>query len=566
MSTTPGAAPGAAGHIADATVRVDAGAALGPVRRIWTSFGYDEINWTSMPTGKRHLKTIRAFAEQPYFVRSHYIFNSGIGWSLPHWGAGNVYHEDAAGQPFYDFSIADQVYDAVVHAGHRPLVELAFTPRALVPDGAEKTFPFEPSPTQWSPYEAGLWAMPPKDYAKWGGLVRALVEHCVARYGAAHVRGWLWELWNEPDIAYWRGTPEQFYALYDITAAAVKAALPDAAVGGPTTTGDLGPGRRGHELLRGFLAHCARSGAPLDFVSFHTKGGRFTPWRVYGPLGGPAPTPESPSSLKMLREVRAALDAVAAHPKFRDLPCIVDECDASVPAHWGVYDNANFAYRNTEYFPVFQCKLMKKLLDLDARGGARVHQATTWSFYFEGERFFEGTRSLFTAQEIQKPVLNAYRMLSRLGTTRLAVESSGAWPLDRLDDGAAGMPEEIDAIATTGGDGVSVLVWRHADDQYAADSRATAVTLKLEHLPFRGEARLSHWRIDAAHSNSHTVWRALGGPQDPSERELAAIRERQELERLEPDRSLTVRDGAASVQIALPLPSVSLLEIRPAAH
>jgi len=562
VSTTPGAA----GHIADATVRVDAGAALGPVRRIWTSFGYDEINWTSMPTGKRHLKTIRAFAEQPYFVRSHYIFNSGIGWSLPHWGAGNVYHEDAAGQPFYDFSIADQVYDAVVHAGHRPLVELAFTPRALVPDGAEKTFPFEPSPTQWSPYEAGLWAMPPKDYAKWGGLVRALVEHCVVRYGAAHVRGWLWELWNEPDIAYWRGTPEQFYALYDITAAAVKAALPDAAVGGPTTTGDLGPGRRGHELLRGFLAHCARSGAPLDFVSFHTKGGRFTPWRVYGPLGGPAPTPESPSSLKMLREVRAALDAVAAHPKFRDLPCIVDECDASVPAHWGVYDNANFAYRNTEYFPVFQCKLMKKLLDLDARGGARVHQATTWSFYFEGERFFEGTRSLFTAQEIQKPVLNAYRMLSRLGTTRLAVESSGAWPLDRLDDGAAGMPEEIDAIATTGGDGVSVLVWRHADDQYAADSRATAVTLKLEHLPFRGEARLSHWRIDAAHSNSHTVWRALGGPQDPSERELAAIRERQELERLEPDRSLTVRDGAATVQIALPLPSVSLLEIRPAAH
>ncbi len=86
------------------------------------------------------------------------------------------------------------------HAGHRPLVELAFTPRALVPDGAEKTFPFAPSPTQWSPYEAGLWAMPPNDYQKWGGLVRALVEHCVARYGAEHVRGWLWELWNEPDI------------------------------------------------------------------------------------------------------------------------------------------------------------------------------------------------------------------------------------------------------------------------------------------------------------------------------------------------------------------------------
>ena len=552
-------------HIAEATVRVDGGASLGPMRRIWTSFGYDEINWTSTPTGKRHLKTIGAFAEQPYYVRSHYIFTSGIGWSLPHWGAGNVYHEDADGRPFYDFSIADQVYDAVVQAGHRPLVELAFTPRALVPADAEQRFAFEPSPTQWSPYEAGLWAMPPKDYDRWGGLVRALVEHCVARYGAEHVRGWLWELWNEPDIAYWRGTPEQFHALYDVTAAAVKAALPEAAVGGPATTGDLGPGRRGHEFLRGFLAHCARRGTPLDFVSFHTKGARYTPWRVYGPLGGPAPQPQSPSSLKMLREVRAALGAVAAHPRFRDLPCIVDECDASVPAHWGVYDNANFGYRNTEYFPVFQCKLMKKLLDLNQRSDAHVDQATTWSFYFEGERFFEGTRSLFTAQAIDKPVLNAYRMLSRLGDTRLAVDAGRAWSLDRLDDGEAGMPEEIDALATVGHRGVSVLVWRHTDDQYARDARDADVTLRLERLPFSGGVRLHHWRIDARHSNSHTAWQAQGAPQDPSEAQLRAIKERQGLERFEPERTESIRDGELTLRIPLPLPSVSLIEIQPAA-
>jgi xylan 1,4-beta-xylosidase len=546
------------------TVRVDCGAPQGPLRRIWTSLGFDEINWTSTPAGKRHLRTIAAFAERPYYVRSHYIFNSGIGWSLPHWGAGNVYHEDASGRPFYEFAIADQVYDAVVHAGHRPLVELAFTPRALVPDGAEKTFAYEPSPTQWSPYEAGLWAMPPKDYDKWGGLVRALVEHCAARYGAEPVRGWLWELWNEPDILYWRGTPEQFHALYDVTAAAVKTALPGAQVGGPATTGDLGPGRRGHEFLEGFLAHCARRRTPLDFVSFHTKGARFTPWRVYGPLGGPAPVRQSPSSLKMLREVRAALDAVSAHAEFRDLPCIVDECDASVPAHWGVYDNDNFAYRNTEYFAVFQCKLMKKLLDLDARSAARVHQATTWSFYFEGERFFEGTRSLFTAAAIEKPVLNAYRMLSRLGDTRFAAESTHTWTLDRLDADEAGMPEEIDALAAGGPSRVSVLVWRHADDQYATDPDAADVALRIERLPFRGNVTVTHWRIDASHSNSHAAWQAQGAPQDPTAGQLAVIRERQGLERLEADRSETVRDGMLTLRLSLPLPSVSLIEVKPA--
>ena len=208
---------------------------------------------------------------------------------------------------------------------------------------------------------------------------------------------------------------------------------------------------------------------------------------------------------------------------------------------------------------------MKKLLDLDTRGAARVHQATTWSFYFEGERFFEGTRSLFTAQGIEKPVLNAYRMLSRLGEMRLAVESTGAWSLDRLDESEAGMAEEVDALATSGRDGVSVLVWRHADDQYAIAARDTAVIVRLERLRFSGSARVSHWRIDAAHSNSHTVWRALGAPQDPSERDLRTIEERQGLEQLEPDQTMTVRDGTLTLRIGLPLPSVSLLEVRPAA-
>jgi xylan 1,4-beta-xylosidase len=230
-----------------------------------------------------------------------------------------------------------------------------------------------------------------------------------------------------------------------------------------------------------------------------------------------------------------------------------------------VYDNANFAYRNTEYFAVFQCKLMKKLLDLNARSDAHVHQATTWSFYFEGERFFEGTRSLFTAGEVAKPVLNAYRMLSRLGDTRLTSTSTHAWSLDRLDGEDAAMPEEIDALAAARGrEAVQVLVWRHADDQYATDARQSAVTVHLERLPFGGEVRIEHMRIDARHSNSHSAWQELGRPSDPTAAELAAIKARQGLEPAEPVRRERVHDGSLTVRLALPLPAVSLLEIRPA--
>jgi xylan 1,4-beta-xylosidase len=75
---------------------------------------------------------------------------------------------------------------------------------------------------------------------------------------------------------------------------------------------------------------------------------------------------------------------------------------------------------------------------------------------------------------------------------------------------------------------------------------------------------VSHWRIDARHSNSHTAWCALGCPQDPSASDLHAIEARQRLERYEPDRTDTVRDGGLMVRVVLPLPGVSLVEIRPA--
>jgi hypothetical protein len=65
-------------------------------------------------------------------------------------------------------------------------------------------------------------------------------------------------------------------------------------------------------------------------------------------------------------------------------------------------DELTHRYIRTGYL-ASSCKLMKKLLDLDAVGAARVHLATTWSFYFEGERFFEGTRSLFTAGASRSP-------------------------------------------------------------------------------------------------------------------------------------------------------------------
>ena len=183
--------PGAP-HVRSAAVVVDASHELGAIPRIWSSIGYDEINWTYTPAGKTLLKTFGSLGGGGYLVRAHYVFCSGSGFGIPHWGNGNVYHEDADGNPYYDFTIADATYDAIVGSGNHVLVELAFTPRELVPEAADE-IELPLSPTVYSTYEHGAWSYPPNDYAKWGGLIEAHVAHCLERYGADEVDHWLWE-------------------------------------------------------------------------------------------------------------------------------------------------------------------------------------------------------------------------------------------------------------------------------------------------------------------------------------------------------------------------------------
>jgi len=65
----------------NAFVTVDAGQPIGPLPRPWTTFGYDELNWTYTPRGKRALRAFGEFAERPYFVRAHNLLTSGRGYS-----------------------------------------------------------------------------------------------------------------------------------------------------------------------------------------------------------------------------------------------------------------------------------------------------------------------------------------------------------------------------------------------------------------------------------------------------------------------------------------------------
>ena len=253
-------------------IQVHADQSQGELSPIWNYFGYDEPNYTYAVNGRKLLGELGALGAKPAYVRVHNLLTTGDGAASLKWGSTNVYTEDAAGKPVYSWTILDQIFDAFHAAGIKPLVEIGFMPEALSthPEPYRHTFP------QGSIYTG--WAYPPKDYQKWSEVVFQFVHHLRERYGDAEVKTWLWEVWNEPDIDYWQGTPQEYFKLYDFSVDAVLRALPEARVGGPDSTGPANP--KAAEFLRSFLDHCAHQrnyvtgkiGSRLDFISFHPKG------------------------------------------------------------------------------------------------------------------------------------------------------------------------------------------------------------------------------------------------------------------------------------------------------
>src|SRR5215471_14857390 len=388
------------------SIRVDAQASEGAWQPVWSFFGYDEPNYTYAENGKKLLGELRELSKAPVYVRTHNLLTSGDGSSSLKWGSTNAYTEDANGNPVYDWKIVDRIFDTFKEKGITPLVEVGFMPEALSTN---------PNPYRHSFPKGDIftgWAYPPKDYAKWQELCFQFAIHLRERYGAAEVKSWLWEVWNEPDIPYWKGTREEFFNLYDHAAAGILSAVPGAKIGGPDTTGAAGD--KAAAYLRAFLEHCARGtnaatgkqGAPLSFISFHPKGA--PQWRgdhVQMGLG------------RQLLSVQKGFEVVASFPEWRNTPVILGEWDPEGCAACSAKGKPENAYRNTNLYAVYTAEALKDTITLSKATGVNLTGVVTWSFEFEGQPYFEGFRELAT-NGIDKPVLNAFRMFGMMNGER----------------------------------------------------------------------------------------------------------------------------------------------------
>ena len=532
------------------SIRVDTREVIGAMTPMWAWFGYDEPNYTYMKDGTKLLSELAELSPVPVFIRAHNLLTTGDGTPALKWGSTNAYTEDANGRPIYDWKIVDKIMDTYIQRKMKPLVEIGFMPEAL------STKP-QPYKHDWAP---GLdygriytgWTYPPKDYAKWGELVHQWVKHSIDRYGRKEVESWYWEVWNEPDIGYWRGTPEEFRKLYDYAADGLKRALPTAKIGGPHVTGPNG--QRTQQLLRDFIEHCVRgtngatgkTGTPLDFIAFHAKG---APRVIDGHV--------RMGISNQLRAIDNGFRIAASFSEMKDVPIVIGESDPEGCAACSVKTNPENAYRNGTMYSSYTAAQLARTYELADLHKVNLLGSVTWAFEFEGQPYFAGFRDLAT-NGLDKPVLNVFRMLGKMSGSRVKVQSSSAATLEEIrDKGVRGRPD-ISAIAARGARDVSILVWNYHDDDLPAP--AAEIELAIDGVK-NGAATITHYRVDGDHSNSYAAWLKMGSPQEPTAEQYRALEQSGKLATLAPVRRIQINGGSLTERFSLPRQGVSLLVI-----
>jgi xylan 1,4-beta-xylosidase len=539
------AAPAAAFPV---TVKVDAATRIGLLPPLWRFFGADEPNYATAPEGERLLMELGSLRPGQVYFRAHNLLTTGDGTPDFKWGSTNIYTEKE-GTPVYDFTIVDHIIDTYLAHGIRPYLEIGFMPQAMTsaPGAVPYRRPWKPG-ADYKGITAG-WSYPPRDFERWAELVFQWTRHNVERYGRAEVDRWYFEVWNEPNLDfYWSGTPESFYRLHDYAVDAVRRALPSARVGGPDIAGS------GGAFMDGFLRHVTagtnyatgKVGTPTDFLSFHAKG---QPMLVEGHI--------RMGISNQLKTVDEAFAKIAAVPELAHKPIVIGEND---PEGCAACPGPQNAYRNGTLYSSYTAASYARLWELARRRQVELEGALTWAFTFVGQPWFAGYRQLAT-DGVDLPVLNVFRLFSRLGTEQVAATSSGQVPLEKIvADGVRSSPD-VGVLATRSQRGsLEILLWHYHDDDVGGPT--AEVRLILTGLAPGLERQARAWRVDRHSGNAFTTWQAMGSPTRPTKQQIRRLIQAARM--MARPVSLRPRGHDGNVFLldrSLPLQSVELIEV-----
>jgi|SRR5450432_61192 len=514
---------------------------------IWAWFGYDEPNYTYMKDGKKLLGEIAALSPVPVYIRTHGLLVTGDGTASLKWGSTNAYTEDSNGNPIYDWHIIDRIFDTYIKLGMKPLAQIGFMPEAL------STHP-QPYKHHWDPNNKHSdiftgWAYPPKDYKKWAELVFQWVKHCVERYGETEVASWYWEVWNEPDIPYWKGTLQEYCKIYDYAADAVKRALLSARVGGADVTGG------GAKYLDTFIRHClydtnyatGRIGSPLDLVSFHAKG---SPRLVHDTV--------VMGISNQLKNIVDNFTVISSFGQLKNIPVIIGESDPEGCAACSMSTHPENAYRNGTMYSSYEAAIFTREYELARKFNINLIGAVTWAFEFEDQLWFNGYRDLAT-NGVDKAVLNVFRMFGKMKGKEALTTSDHQYTLQFIiDSGIRKTQTDVGALASTTGSSATIMVWNYHD----FDKKNITANVVLDIAGISADkVKVIEYRIDEVHSNAYTVWKKMGSPQKPTASQTDELEMAAQLSEMDKEKSVRPIKGILTINTALPEQAVTLFKL-----
>jgi len=498
------------GTVFSANITVDCNVKKGAIPHFWSEcVGTGTMEYCLKPAWT---KAARMGVQEAGFkqVRGHGILIHG----------NNVDNIRLGSSPNWNFSVIDQIYDSVLACGMKPIVELDFMPPSLQSNGAYS---------------------PPKNYSTWKNLVASLTSHLISRYGAAEVRKWYFEVWNEFDYnGFWNSDAAHYYTLYDSAAAGVKSVDPNIMVGGPAST-SMAP-------VQNFWKGCNTNN--INFISNHQYG------------VGPTDKIGLPTNIRNDNRERS----VFIKSTGKNLLSMNTEFNSSYSGQGGNTVPICISMDDHRNAP-FVVKCMKLIID-DCIGGTYKYPdvLSYWSIsdvfdewwgnnsnsFIEGNNYvpFGQVFGLINYQGIKKAAFNAYVMLHKMGTIGLQLT------------GGSGDADGVDGFATLNADTsqVSVIVYSYYND-FTSTGADDNVNLVINNLPFKNGQQIlvNHYRVDSLHSNPYGVWKRLKSPVLPSGTQWDSLKAHQNLEMIEQPTTIQYTGTPVNKNLSLPRWAVSLL-------
>jgi xylan 1,4-beta-xylosidase len=439
----------------DQTIVFDAGAEGSAFPHVWEQmFGSGRAILSLRESYREDLRQVRKITGFRY-VRFHGVLNDEVG----------VYDQDKQGQPAYNFSYVDQIYDGLLANGVRPFVEISFMPKLLAANPTPHPFWYKPYPS------------PPNDTQKWEKLVAAFTQHLLDRYGAEEIENWYFEVWNEPNIDFWNGEPKKatYFSFYKLTANAIKKVNPRLKVGGPSTAQAA--------WVDDFIEYCTHSGVPFDFVSTHIYGNE-NPVDVFGEA---LPITRREMAARAIRKVHEQVRKSQA-PKT---PVFITEYNATYLNDPEVTDSAFMGPWLANN--IRACDGLTSMLSYWAFSDVFEEQGVVKTPFYGGY-------GLVAERGIPKAAFRAFELLHQLGNERLANDSP-------------------DVLITKRGDGAIVLaLWNYAEP----NEKVAEKLFRLKAVNSTAK-RYTIQILDPAHGSALQAWNQMGRPTTPSLAQIAEL-------------------------------------------